>query len=86
MTDQSNLLPSAPKIYANGIGLAFSKTDCSVTFLLGGDAQITVLMPFALGKSLAEAMDGLISEYERQSHQSVQSLTSLPSIELDQPK
>ena len=65
MSEQPPSLPLVPRVYANGIGLGFSKTECVITFMFGNEALVATILPLPAAKSLSNALNQLVSDYEK---------------------
>jgi hypothetical protein len=71
MSEQPQPLPLVPRVYANGLGIAHSKTESVVTFIFAGDPLVSVILPFAIAKVLRDQLTVLVNEYENSSGQKI---------------
>ena len=60
-----------PRVYANGIGLGFSKTECVITFMFGTEPLVSTIVPLPVAKSLSKGLSQLVSDYEKKFSHSV---------------
>ena len=67
MSDQLTLLPQAPRVYANGLGVGYSKTECMVTFMFSDDPVVSVILPFSVAKGLSENLAVMVAEFQKRS-------------------
>ena len=78
-------LPQVPRVYANGVGLGYSKTESLLTFMFANEPLVTVILPFPVAKEVKNQLEHLIADYEKKMGHEVPLLAAIAPREEAKP-
>jgi len=76
----SNINISIPSSYANGFQIGLSLTDVVIVLAINGRTFQNLNIPLPVAKSMAEALDTIIADYENKTKTTVQGLKEMEQL------